>query len=100
MPGPHAVLFCLVDALLLRVRRWNYRANYLKTRHWKKTSAEAIARSGGCCHECGSPVHLEVHHKTYAHLGDERPQDLEVLCSYCHAERHALINAKRKVNYV
>lgn len=100
MPDFRAILFHLVDALLLRVRRWNYRANYLKTRHWKETSAEAIARAGGCCHECGNTHGLETHHKTYAHLGDERPEDLEVLCGCCHTERHALANAKKKVKYV
>ncbi len=100
MPDFRAILFHLVDALLLRVRRWNYRSNYLRTARWRETREHAIARAGGCCEECGNAHGLEAHHKTYAHLGDERPQDLEVLCSYCHAERHALINAKRKVNYV
>lgn len=100
MPDPRAVLFRIVDALLLRVRRWNYAANYLKTRHWQETRERVIARAGGRCEECGSPHGLEVHHKTYARLGDERPNDLEVLCRYCHAERHALANATKKVKYV
>ena len=99
MPDPRGLIFRLVDALLLRVRRWNYRVNYLKTRHWQETREKAIALAGGCCHECGNTRGLEVHHKTYAHLGDEQPQDLEVLCGYCHAERHALANAKKKVKY-
>ena len=31
---------------------------------------------------------LDVHHKTYARLGCEAPEDLEVLCRACHDERH------------
>jgi hypothetical protein len=31
---------------------------------------------------------LEVHHKTYERLGDERDEDLEVLCARCHEQHH------------
>jgi hypothetical protein len=29
-----------------------------------------------------------VHHLTYAHLGHERDEDLQVLCVACHGRRH------------
>ncbi len=92
-------MFRWVDAQITKLRRRNYAAIYLKTAHWQETREKAIALAGGCCHECGNTRGLEVHHKTYAHLGDEQPQDLEVLCDCCHAERHALANAKKKVKY-
>lgn len=88
-------VFCFVDALLGRVRRWNYRANYLASTHWHKTRVEAIARAGRRCAECGNANGLDVHHKTYARIGHEQPEDLEVLCRLCHNERHALDNAKK-----
>jgi hypothetical protein len=31
---------------------------------------------------------LEVHHRTYERLGDERDEDLEVLCTRCHEQHH------------
>ncbi len=31
---------------------------------------------------------LDVHHRTYAHLGDERPWELVAGCEPCHARLH------------
>lgn len=40
------------------------------------------------CTRCGSKRDLEVHHKTYAHLGCESDADLDVLCGDCHEKHH------------
>lgn len=57
-------------------------------------------RAGMKCERCGSrfkgfkPVELHVHHKTYAHRGNEYPDhldDLQVLCSDCHAREHGQV---------
>jgi hypothetical protein len=40
------------------------------------------------CQRCGSKNGLEVHHKSYERLGDERDDDLEALCRQCHSEHH------------
>jgi len=33
---------------------------------------------------------LDVHHKTYENYGDERPEDLVVLCRSCHQKVHGV----------
>jgi 5-methylcytosine-specific restriction endonuclease McrA len=61
-------------------------SSYLQSDLWKGIRDEAIARAGGKCEICDSPSrHLNVHHKTYVHVGgNELPQELEVLCFTCH----------------
>lgn len=61
---------------------------YLKTLHWKQARAKALARWGGYCEGCGVRPASQVHHKTYARLGRERPDDLTPLCATCHAAEH------------
>lgn len=63
---------------------------YLQTPEWKARRARAIERAGGRCETrlCGSPEHLEVHHKTYERLGCEADADLVVLCISCHSRLH------------
>lgn len=61
---------------------------YLKTLHWAQTRAKALARWGGWCENCGTRPATEVHHKTYARLGRERPDDLAPLCAECHRAEH------------
>lgn len=85
--------FRAADGVIADLRRRAYRALYLRSRHWQRARQSAIARAGGRCAECGSRHGLEVHHLTYARLGHESPGDLQVLCRYCHAERHALMEA-------
>lgn len=43
---------------------------------------------------CGTDgVQLHVHHNTYVNYGEERLEDLIVLCRECHADFHGLSNA-------
>ena len=58
--------------------------DYLKSPHWKRTSARAKARAGYRCQRCGKRFTLQTHHKTYKRIGRERPGDLLVLCRTCH----------------
>lgn len=64
--------------------------DYLKTPYWAMVRAAAIERSGGACQACGAVDHLNVHHKTYAHRGNElhHLNDLTVYCRKCHARLH------------
>lgn len=60
---------------------------WLELSQWLKWIGEYICEGCGQCLYKG----LEVHHKTYAHRGDEYPDhldDLEVLCRDCHQRRH------------
>lgn len=63
---------------------------YLQTPYWAAVRSAAIERSGGVCHACGAGHHLEVHHKTYEHRGDEMRHlnDLAVYCHACHGRLH------------
>jgi 5-methylcytosine-specific restriction endonuclease McrA len=57
----------------------------LKSRAWRHLCQQLIRASHDRCERCGTLTwQLEVHHKHYDCLGRERPQDLEVLCRYCH----------------
>ncbi len=56
---------------------------------WQARRAATLARVGYRCQVCGTrDARLDVHHNTYANYGDERPQDLTVLCKDCHGLFH------------
>lgn len=61
---------------------------YLLSPRWKLTREATLRRDGRCCVRCGKHEHLQVHHQTYARLGDERLDDLVTLCSTCHRLEH------------
>ena len=63
---------------------------HLRSAFWKHVG-RAVRRRQHCCEACGKirleePFHL--HHKTYDRLGNEHPDDLELLCPRCHAAEH------------
>lgn len=65
-------------------------ATYLQSAAWRAKAKAAIQRAGNRCQLCsrpGSQVHLDAHHRTYARIGSERDEDIEVLCKACHALR-------------
>jgi hypothetical protein len=55
---------------------------------WRRRRSQAIRQAGRRCQECGAAGPLDVHHLSYAHLGDERPYELAVLCERCHERVH------------
>ena len=65
---------------------------YIVSAAWKRRAREAKERAGWRCQTCpdeGTPdAPLGVHHLTYAHLGNEPPEDLLVQCEQCHALGH------------
>jgi hypothetical protein len=68
---------------------------YLKSAKWKKVKDE-FRRSSffrGKCFICNKTWKLQIHHLTYDHWMDERPEELIELCSCCHKNIHA---AERK----
>jgi hypothetical protein len=71
--------------------------HYLNSPHWKEVRKRQIEEVGYEC-ECGSRVRLQLHHKTYARLGQELVQDLQWLCGNCHKRAHKIkTRAKGKV---
>lgn len=86
-------------AMILReIARDDYEGWYLRTPHWHQVSRwrKKIARFRCEVSDQHTGI-LDVHHKTYDHLGCEPPEDLEVLCRECHKARHdALRNQIRE----
>ena len=61
---------------------------YLKTDHWKEVRNKALYRAKYKCQLCSSKENLNVHHNTYENRGQEKDQDLVVLCQKCHGKFH------------
>jgi 5-methylcytosine-specific restriction endonuclease McrA len=63
--------------------------DYIASRTWRQSSArlaelEAAGFRCRVCNDDGTLSAIEVHHRTYANLGCERPSDLTALCRDCH----------------
>lgn len=65
---------------------------YLQGDHWKKFREETIKERKKCEH-CGTEDNLIVHHKSYLNLGNEKPEDVLVLCDDCHKNIHMKSNS-------
>jgi HNH endonuclease len=78
--------------LLREERRWELRNRpydeYLQTCEWYETRAAARVRAGERCQVCNRSGPLDVHHRTYERRGQEREDDLTVLCRECHELFH------------
>lgn len=64
----------------------NY-TEYIKSPEWKAKSLAAKERAGFRCQVCNrsaSETILDAHHRTYERLGNERDDDIVVLCADCH----------------
>ena len=61
---------------------------YLQTEHWRNKRYEALKRANHKCQLCGSKENLQVHHNTYDNRGNEKDEDLIVLCEICHGKFH------------
>lgn len=60
--------------------------DYMLSPQWEVKRAAAVKRAGNRCQKCGAAGRLEVHHLVYIRMGQERPEDLVVVCPTCHAE--------------
>jgi hypothetical protein len=77
----------LSDLEIRKLRALPY-ADYLQTTWWRIRRDRAIRRADGRCTRCDEPQELQVHHRTYANLGAEADDDLEVVCRACHEGHH------------
>jgi 5-methylcytosine-specific restriction endonuclease McrA len=55
-----------------------------QTQKYSELRNQALAAAGYRCERCGFSGPLELHHKHYASLGNERLTDVEMLCRKCH----------------
>lgn len=65
----------------------NYQ-EYLNSTLWQVIRRDALWGAGNKCSLCRFKEELEVHHLTYKNLGNERREDLQVLCARCHNDIH------------
>lgn len=61
---------------------------YIDSPEWNSRVNQYKDAAGWQCQECGGTEHLTGHHKTYINLGNEPPEDIEILCWDCHKTRH------------
>lgn len=65
---------------------------YLKTEHWEETKEHMLEKYNHKCALCDRTDNLQVHHKTYDNKGEEKEDDLIVLCPICHMKEHTRID--------
>jgi 5-methylcytosine-specific restriction endonuclease McrA len=67
-------------------------AEYRKQPEWQVRRVQALTRARFRC-QMGSShdAPLDVHHNSYDNYGDERPEDLVVLCRSCHQKVHGIV---------
>lgn len=70
-----------------RVRAYK---EHLKSTKWAELRKKVIARCGNVCEGCGCAPVENVHHLTYANVGDELLFQLVGLCRNCHKKAHKL----------
>lgn len=63
---------------------------YLDSPHWKDIRKRFWASKlhDNKCGICGNKEALQVHHKTYQRIGNEKLHDFELLCGKCHKGLH------------
>jgi 5-methylcytosine-specific restriction endonuclease McrA len=67
---------------------WEYYRQYMASPMWREKRQQVLERDSFRCKGCEKERATEVHHKTYARLGNELLIDLISLCSECHARIH------------
>jgi 5-methylcytosine-specific restriction endonuclease McrA len=64
---------------------------YLQSSAWQKKRDKVLKRARYKCELCYNPYNLEVHHKTYDHLGREYLHEMICLCRRCHSKFHDML---------
>lgn len=70
---------------------------HLQSDKWKEIRKAKAEEQHYTCERCGKVVlsGFHIHHKTYAHLGNEPLTDLMFLCEDCHIEVHIGLRAEK-----
>ena len=66
--------------------KW-YSRYYLASRYWRDFRAKTIRERGGCCELCTAKDDLFLHHVSYLRLFEELPEDVQILCKFCHSSQ-------------
>lgn len=79
-------LKCTIDSMLLPLLPYS---EYLQTEHWSRVRSRAMAFAKYRCQVCNAgECELHTHHRTYDRIGEERDDDVIVLCEQCHTLFH------------
>jgi hypothetical protein len=88
---PLVVVLILVACIVQRPRGHRHSllyAVYMRSPLWRLRRRIWILHARGRCEACGRRRRpLSIHHRTYARLGHERRNDIQVLCWPCHRRR-------------
>ena len=68
--------------------RKDFYHGYLRTKLWEDKRNQKLKEAEYRCQLCNSNDSLQVHHRTYDNVFNERKSDLIVLCRKCHALFH------------
>jgi hypothetical protein len=70
---------------------------YLKSEDWKLVKEKYI-RLDSVCDICGTDKALTLHHISYENCGNEEPEEILCVCSFCHQDLHCrdVMNIKEK----
>ena len=61
---------------------------YIVSPEWVKRVTRYKDAADWLCSDCGESSNLTGHHLTYRNIGNEPPEDIEILCWACHQKRH------------
>lgn len=61
---------------------------YLFTKHWFTRKIKYLKKHKRECVMCGGKNYIQVHHVDYKNLGNEKDEDLVILCKICHDKLH------------
>lgn len=80
-----------IHAAAVAKRKAEWRAvydRYLASADWQSVRQRVLKRAGGICEGCLEAPAREVHHQTYANVGDELLFELVAICRPCHERLH------------
>lgn len=68
---------------------------YLQSPEWKEFRKKAFEHYGKKCAHCKRTKFLQIHHKTYANIFNEKLEDVMVLCELHHKKIHGIKTDKK-----
>ncbi len=74
-----------------------YDPNRYYTPEWRALRRMKLAAVNEC-EKCGFKHELNVHHKHYKTYGNEKMEDLKVLCKRCHNDFHHFGDGEKKTS--
>jgi hypothetical protein len=69
---------------------WNLYNEYLLSQQWEVKRRLVMLRANNLCEGCRTTMATQVHHCSYAHVGNEFLFELVAICSKCHDRIHGV----------